>query len=377
MIAEQLQTHDVVTHDDLKELAGARGPCISITQNIPNPLELNARLKNMMRTLRNDADVQVAGSAELLKPLEDLVTGLETDRGWAKTLLIFRSPDVFQYYWLRTEWKDTIKVGQRFQARPLFELAAGRQRFHLLVLTQKDVRLLTVTRHHAEELDLRRLTPINFTEFLNTRQPDHKLANRSTGGPSIGDMKGAPFGTSTDRERETESLRHFFSSVDRGVRELLRGSTAPLMLAGVDRDVAFYQQVNTYPRTMPESISGTGFPDNELIERAWASARQSKSGPLGKALADFERHSNHKEVTSDPRIAVKAAFEGRVADLFFTPEARLTGTWDPTTQFVRTGEGEDLVNAAALETVRRSGRAFQLPAEEMPAEAEVLAALRF
>jgi hypothetical protein len=91
---------------------------------------------------------------------------------------------------------------------------------------------------------------------------------------------------------------------------------------------------------------------------------QSRSELLEKALKDFERYRDTSRVSSDVREVLKAACEGRVADLFF--------------QEVEPGNpGEDPLNAAALQTVRHRGRAFELAANDMPAPREVVAVLRF
>src|SRR5262245_19672889 len=209
MIAQQIQAREIVSVDDLKVLAGASGPCISVALSIPNPLEIRARLKNKLRTLQKELERQGRDGSALLEPIQNLAVTMETSRGWANTLVILRSPGLFQSYWLRADIKDSIDIGNRFQVRPLFEVAAIEQCFHLLVLSQKEVRLRHITPHRVEAIDMQGRTPLSFAEFLNTRQPDHRLENRSTNGPSVGAMKVAHFGSGTDREREDESLRHF------------------------------------------------------------------------------------------------------------------------------------------------------------------------
>jgi hypothetical protein len=377
MTALQLEVHDVVGGNELKQLAGAEAPCITIAEHISNPLELPARLKNMIRAVQKEIAPYGGDHDGLLNPIQDLAASLETGGGWANTLVILRSPDTFRHYWMRTGWKSTTEVGGRFQLRPFFELAATEQRFHLLVLNQKHVRLYHVTPHRMEETDLQGIAPTNLNEFLNTRQPDHTLANRSTSGPSMGAMKGAAFGMSTDRDREDESLRHFFVKLDRGVSGLLRGSSIPLVLAGAEHEIAMYRGVNTYPRLAEETIRGAGFSGQELHDRGWDIGSRIKSEGLAKALADFERHGDKKRLTSDPRKVVSAAFAGRVDDLFFTPDAQIRGKCDGNAKLRIGQKGEDLVNAAALETVRQGGRAFQLRAEDMPVPENIVAALRF
>ena len=377
MTAQQLASYDVVSARDLRQIASAQGPCLTIAQHISSPLELPARLKNMIRALQKEVSSRGLDQAELLNPIQSLAASLEVNGGWANTLVILRSPDTFRQYWLRTGWKDTLAVGDRFQVRPFFELAAIEQQFHLLVLDQKRVRLYSATRHRMEESDLQGVVPTNLNEFMSTDRPDHKLANRSTSGPSMGAMKGASFGMSTDRDREDESLRHFFVKLDRGVGAFLRGSTMPLVLAGTESEIAMYRRINTYPRLVEESIHGAGLSGQELHERGWDACARTRSEGLSKALADFERHGDQKRLLSNPRKIVEAAFAGRVDDLFFTADAELQGVCGQDGKVRLSQRGEDLVNAAALETVRQGGRAFQLGMEDMPVPEKMVAALRF
>jgi hypothetical protein len=54
-------------------------------------------------------------------------------------------------------------------------------------------------------------------------------------------MKRVVFGTNSDRERHEEYLRHFFKEVDKGVNRILEGRAGPLILAGVEEEVALYR----------------------------------------------------------------------------------------------------------------------------------------
>jgi len=123
MTAQQLASYDVVSARDLKQIAAAQGPCLTIAEHISNPLELPARLKNMIRALQKELGSRGVDDAELLNPIQSLAASLEAGGGWANTLVILRSPDTFRQYWLRTGWKDALAVGDRFQVRPFFELA--------------------------------------------------------------------------------------------------------------------------------------------------------------------------------------------------------------------------------------------------------------
>jgi Bacterial archaeo-eukaryotic release factor family 3 len=375
--ALNIKSNDIVSMGDLGRIAGSPGPCITLLTAIPNPAEIRARLKNMLRTAQKELAQHGADGDLLLDPVQDLAATLEMDGSWANGLIVLRSPDMFRYWWLRGSFSETVAVAGRFQMRPLFALAATEQRFYLLAVSEKLVHLFRCTQHGMERVSVN--VPQNMQDWLSMSAPDHDLQNRSTAGPSIGSMKGVTFGMSSDREREDEYLRHFLVEVEQGVAKALREDRAPLVLAGVEREVAHYRRVNTYPRLVDEAVPGSpdGVAEQELHGRAWSIVSRMQSEALRRAREEFDRQSNRHRVSTKPREVVKAAFEGRVADLFFRDTASFTGSWDAASAEVHESEGEDLVNAAAVETVRQGGRAFELSGAEMPVGEEIAAALRF
>jgi hypothetical protein len=385
MTPKKIAAHDVVSSGDLKALAAASGPCITIVEPIPNPIEMPARLKNAVRGVEKQLTgygIAAGAIASLIQPVQDLAETAEAAGIWANSLILFRSPDVFHYYLLPGKLTEVLTVEERFQVRPLLSALVREQRFHLLGLSQRHIRLFHCTQHGAEEVAIQGLVPQDLRAWMNTRQPDHVLDNRSTGGSSVGSMKGVIFGTSTDRDRENQYLSHFFKEVDRGVNNLLRNNNhaEPLVLAGVDYELAIYRRVNSYPRLLDKAVQGSpdGLSGPVLHERAREIAMRSFSEPLQKALSDFQKHRNDKRLSTVPREIVKAAFEGRLADLFFSESAGLRGAWNGRTTEVETGgQGEDLLNAAALQTVLHGGRAFVLSGPDMPLPADVAGVLRF
>ena len=86
-----------------------------------------------------------------------------------------------------------------------------------------------------------------------------------------------------------------------------------------------------------------------------------RSLPLQRAIAEFEKQRNKGRVSFDAQSVIKSAWEGGVADLFLSQKAEFIGRWNEQTYQVESGSpGEDLLNAAALQTVLHGGQAFGL-----------------
>jgi len=360
MTAPAVAFEQIVSWSELKSLAGAAGPCITIVTPLPDPLEIRTRLKNAVhgleKRLRSDnRDRDVTG---LLDPIRAAAAAMEAKGMWAKAVMILRSPDIFHGYWLRGLQKEIVDAGDRFHLRPLFAAMAREQSFHLLALSQGHVRLFSSTMFGAEEIELPGTVPRNLKEWLNTRQPDHVMDNRSTGGPSTGSMKGVVFGTNTDREKHDEYVRHFFNEIDHAVHATLREGTAPLVLAGVEEELAIYRRVNSYPHLFEQEVHGSpdGLPLGDVLERARDLVNRAPSEPLRKVLAELDR----RPPLLDAQEILDRAREGRVGELL-----------------IREDVEDDRVDLAAMEVLRHGGRVFAVNSAEAPGNAAVAASSRY
>jgi hypothetical protein len=369
-IARENAAQDVVTLADVKALAGAAAPCITLVIPIPNPLEFAAHLKSAVHSSRKqlaERHTHPETVTGLLAPIEKLGPNWETAEVWANSLIVFRSPGAFRHYWIHARRKDVAVVAERFEIRPLLAAMAREQRFYMLAIGRHHVRLFRSTPHSAEEVRLEGKVPQNMQEFLHTRPPDHLLQSRMAAGPSVGSMQGVVFGTGSESEKEQDRLRHFLKEVERGVTSLVRPTAEPLILAGANYDVAIYRQLNTYAHLLERAIDGS--PEDQtakhLHDRAWEIVSQYPSERLKKALADYRKQSGAALLLGDATAIGNAAAEGRVAGLFLLENAGASG------------QPDDPLNMAALETVLHGGWAFELSAADMPAKDSATALLRF
>ncbi len=193
-------------------------------------------------------------------------------------------------------------------------------------------------------------------------------------------MKGVVSGSNSDRDRAELYLTHFFQEIDKAVTARLRGETVPLVLAGVEREIAIYRRVNSYHPTLEKAAIGSpdASPGDELHERAMEVVMSTFTEPLQKAMAQIRELAGTDHASTDPRSIVQAAFQGRVLDLLIAANAEFWGAWNEETQDVDTANArEELLNAACLETVRHGGRAYVVKEADMPVQAPAAAMFRF
>jgi hypothetical protein len=376
---EQANGSNTLTDELLKKLTQAEGPCITIV--------LRADARNDLRTQLRHAVQQVegklggAGRKALLAPLLAETEPVPVAQRPIGSMVILRSPDVFMRFFTPLQMTETVEAGDSFIIRRLLPVVDAGREFYLLALSQNRTRLLFCNGSTSNEVALPVGTPTSLADAMQTRQPDHTLDNRSSAGPSNGAMKGVLFGSSTDTEHKYEDLLKYFHAVDRGVNALLHGLSVPLVAVAVEHELALYRKANTYPHLVEPGVHGSpdGMKGGEMHKRALVLLQSYLEGRVQKALGEFDKSVGTGHATSSAREIVKAAHEGRVSHLFLQDEAEYLGSFDEVRQKVKRHEDEplDLLNEAAIQTIRHGGNVSVLAAGKMPNGVGVCAVLRY
>jgi hypothetical protein len=379
------------TSEDWKKMiGGAEGPCISILQHVrpllsrstPRPVRLKKALESLDPAL-DGRRLDPEERRRLLEPLYELEAsgenGEEAREG--STLVIFRSPRVFQRFYVPQSLDESVTVADHFYILPLLPLVGAGRVFYILALSQQNIRLIRCGPDGAEEAPLPEWAPRTLDESAQTEPPDSSLDNRSSAGPSLGAMKGVMFGHAS--VKKDEYLAQFYREVDQALNELLKTEQATVVLAGVDYELALYRRVSNYPQLAPDGVRGA--PDAlkgaELFRRAQELADAHFAAPLDQALKAYDKLGPERR-SSDWKQAVTAAYEGRVAHLFLAQGAREMGVFDAASHTVeqhpdpQPGD-EDLANAAAVETLLHGGLVDILPPDKAPGGAAIAALLRY
>lgn len=346
------------------------------------PVRLKAAVEKAEREL-NDRSVVSTVVRKLIDPLATIAPQLE-DEPHGATLAIFRSEEELRQYWLPEKLEETVIAADNFFIRPFLKRLEGELTFYILALSQKDVRLLRCTEHSSEELEVGDRIPRSLSKFLDQAKPDHTSENRSSAGPSVGAMKGVMSSTSTDKEDKDEYLLHFFQAVNKGVVESLKGQEkTPLVACAVEYELAVYQKVNTWPNTCPDGVHGApnGLKGGEMHSRALQCLEKMYQAEVEQLVAQHDKQGGEFAAAGVNQL-VKAAYDGRVMHLFVAENAQAMGNFDEASDRARTHQvarpgDEDLINAAALQTIVHAGRVHTMPQQRVPGNRPMAAILRY
>jgi len=374
---------------DLKTILGAEGPCLSayipLAAAPPNQsAQANAlEWRETLRTLKSKAQQHGALGRELLESVQDWDAILGDREPQGRSVAVLRSPDVFRVAWIDETVKSRATLGPHFYIRPLLPDLIRDKTFYILALSQNDVRLLRCTQRTSDEVPFPPGFATSFDGYMNTAKPDHVSDGRAAPGPGVGSSKGVMFTTSSDREDKGEYLAHFFRQVDRCAEEMLRGKTDPVVLVGVEYEIALYRSLNSTLPLAREAVHGApnGLKSREMHARAIAALLRCYEKKIDEALAQY----NHKVggvASNRLKDVVTAAHDGRVLTLLVSDSLETTGVFDESTHSVKGREtggasDEDLVNDAAVQTILHAGQIFVVPNGNMPNGAPLAAIFRF
>jgi hypothetical protein len=368
-------TSGILDSHAMKFLAGCRGPCITILVPAHHPGAQEGSRKALVHGLVRAAGEQtirgkLAGrSAELLAPLEEIAQESGVEAGGAG-FAIFRSPEYTARYYLPDALGknpvEKLVIADHFYLTPFVADALALHEFFILGLSTKQLRLFRYANGECHELPLPAAVPPSLDSALAFDQPDHDLETRSAGGSFNGTMRGVRVGTNSDREKFPEYLHHFFEIVDRGLKATLDGK--PLLLMGVHEEVAAYRRTAKHAHILTADCLGSidflTLPD--IAARAAKACRAHHQLLAERVLADYQEMPDRGRTLADVPAVVRAAGEGRVHRLCVRTGAEVAGPG-----------GEDLVNAAVVETLRAGGEVFMLPQDKMPAAHPLAAILRY
>lgn len=375
MISTTKTTRKSLNMEDLKALARYAGPCVTIQLPSFRP---GAGTGSRQAHLRQLTQAAAEGLRKLNWPqeadqvvaaIDSLAQTLPMDSG-GPALTLFCAPRFEAAFETPGVEAEEVTIGSRFHLLPHLAAAQAPQDFYVLGISQNRLRLLRYRNGRCEELPLPPSVPASLDAAGAFDKPDHTQEARSSGGPSVGAMRGIRFGTSSDHDSEAEYMRHFFEQVDHGLKATLNG--APLFLAGVQEELSLYRKAAKHAQILNEEWHGNidhASPES-IAQHAAAAALNEYRQASQRALESLPEIT--QKITGDPEEVLKAAQAGRVRQIFVAENAHMARA-NVSGIYV----GEDMVNAAIVEGLRTGAAIFSVPGNELPGVGPIAAVLRF
>jgi len=375
--------------EDLKRLTDIEdGLCISMYMpaepGAATVDEQRIRFKNLLR--KAEKEIQKSGSKkkDLYEMVEQGRRLLENDYFWryqSSGLAVFISAGVFLFYKLPISFEEEFVAGQRFYIKPLIPLFMADGRFYVLALSQKEVRLFSCTRYHVMEIDLVDV-PEGIAESLKYDSKQYQLQFHTGAAGGGGDRPAIFHGHGVSVDDNKDELLRYFQDVDRGLSDILPEQEVPLVLAGVEYLLPIFKEASSYRRVMKEVVRGN--PETlraeELHEKAWEIVRPELEKSQWEAKQRYRDLAGKGYTAAGVQTVVSHAAYGRVDTLFIDIDGRRPGSFDPDKNETAvydedSADGEDLLDLAAVETIKHSGKVYAVKKEDMPEEHAAAAAI--
>jgi hypothetical protein len=197
-------------------------------------------------------------------------------------------------------------VGESFQLRPLLALASKHVEFYILALKLNDTRISKCTDQFYEAARFPKNAGTEAAGFVP--------------GASQSSLRAEPV---HDRDHPEDHLGRFYREIDRDVNALLKDGHPPLVVVGVEHEVALFHRLTTYPACVEQGIRG---------------------------------------------LPGHLASTGRVEHLFLLENGAVPGA---------VHGGADLLDRAVVQTLRHGGDVHTLPETSMPTGTPICAIFRY
>ncbi|MBD3291106.1 hypothetical protein GF337_20020 [candidate division KSB1 bacterium] len=346
------------------------------------------RFKNALNKAKNELeqrDLREREISALLKPTDELINNSVFWSYQSDGLAVFITPDDFFYYRLPVEFEEMIFINDRFYLKPLISMLGSDGRYFLLALSQKEVKLYEGTQYTIKEIKLKNI-PLSIEEALKYDDPEKHLQYHTGTGTGKG-RRSAMFhgqGTGTDAAGQKKNILRFFQIVNKGIQEYLRDETSPLILAGVDFLIPIYMEANSYAHLIDSAVQSHpgDLSTEELHHRAWKAISPYFQRDREKAWTKFQENKQNDLASDDINKIIPAAYSGRVQYLFIPLRHQKWGSFDPESMSVEVHENRsqndaDLIDFAAMHTLRQKGAVYPVKPEEMPDKSEIAAVFRY
>jgi Bacterial archaeo-eukaryotic release factor family 3 len=323
----------------------------------------------------------------LLQPARALVADENFWRHQDRGLAVFIAPGMFRHVEVPIELPEEVVVGKHFHVKHLLPLVSGHGHFLVLAITARRARLFDGTRFGLIER-----TDIDFPEgvaeitaettYENTRHMS-PVARTRAGTPG-GVAKTQNLGEDPESQRKAQ-LIEYLHRVEAALRAL-PDERVPMVLAAQPEVLGNFRAISKCPDFVEPAleINPDALTVEDLHGRAYALLEPRFARERDEGLDQVHQLLGERDgrATTQVEEIVKAAHYGRVDTLFVAMEEHVWGRFDEAADKVvahldAEAEDEDLLDYAAIETLRQGGQVAVMPKRALPRDGVMAAILRY
>lgn len=349
-------------------------------------LEENDRIKLKGKWDECKRELEKKGiSKEKIKKIEQPIQKLiEDDDFWrhqSNGLALFAAEDFFKTFSLPVHFEDHTYISKDFYVRSLAPALSVDQKFFILALQLKEVKLYEATEYSLTELKINDLVPDNINEQVGYDYEEKHLQMRSQ---QEGDGNAIFHGHGGGDKDEKEEIYKFFNAIDKGINQLLKDEKAPLLVYCQDYLFPVYEKANSYQHLYNKPVKGN--PNDVgsvgLHEKAIDTIRPYLEKEKQNKIEKFDEvtPSLKNDLIHD---ILPFAFEGKVDTLFLENREEIWGSFDEAKQTVTVHEKKEdksvsLMNLAAKKVLENNGSVYLIDSAFMPSKnSKINALLRY
>ncbi|GJL70539.1 MAG: hypothetical protein NPIRA06_31740 [Nitrospirales bacterium] len=380
----------ITTHDLQDLLEKKENPCVSLYMPThpagPEIRQDPIRLKNLLKKTEQQLTEQGIRSTDARTWLEPLSKLLEDEHFWRhqnQGLAMYVAKDWHRIFRLPLSFPELIMVESRCYLKPILPVFMYGGTFYLLALSQNQIRFFQGSQEGLQELHVPDI-PLSMEEANQTAGGEQSL-QWHTKAPNAGDQRAAMFHGQGGGDDEAKSrISQFFQQVAKGLHEFLHDAQAPLYLTGVEYLIPIYKDVNTYPHTKEEGVTGNADEKSlhELHRQVWPVVKADADHGIEEAKNKCEEFLGTSKASHDLKTVVLAAHEGKIDTLFVAREIQQWGRIDVMqnqveTEPTKSAESQEILDFAVVQMLLKKGTVYALPQEKMPGSTSLAAIFRY
>jgi len=364
-------------------------PCLSLYQrthrhhpeNQQDPILFRNLVKKLEESLQKEFAAREA--MPLLEPFQSLDGDSDFWNNTLDGLAVFCASGFFRVLKLQRPVPDIAVVANSFHIKPLVRIFQSADRYQVLCLNRKEIRLFEGDRHALDEVEPAAGVPRTSADAIGEERTEPHLTvasyGKGAGGPAM------HHGHGSRKDEVGVDTERFFRVIDRAILEHhSQPSGLPLMLAALPEHHALFRKISSNPFLMEMGVEAN--PDalsaEELREQAWQAFEPQFKARLDSLVEEFERARARDLGSDDIKVVARAALAGGVATMLVEAERHIPGRLDEETGKIRLEELEhpevdDLLDDLTELVLKKGGRVVVVPAERMPTRTGVAAIRRF